>query len=217
MPEQYAPGRPPESEGLGLGAGNPHGTPESAFAGAHYNKGVLFAGMGRIDSAVASYEAAIANDSTQVEAYNNLGALLEVLGKVHSAIDQYSLAVKRQPDFAPAHANLGRTWLMIGRNDQAIQSAHRAIELKPGLIDGYVTLGRAYVQQNDFDRSLQYLELAARIAPDDALVKRNLQYVRDSQAELTATKAAGHMRAAHIVVDNEALAEVLIQKTKEGC
>ncbi len=186
------------------------------FAEAHFNKGVLFSGASLMDSAVASYEATITYDSTHTEAYNNLGALFEVSGKVHAAIDQYSLAVAHRPGFAPGHANLGRAWLMLGQNDRAIQSSHRAIELSAGLIEGYVTLGSAYAQQNDFERSLQYLELAARIAPDDALVRQNLQVVRERQRELNATKAAGQMRAAHIVVDKVALAEVLIQKTKEG-
>jgi len=187
-----------------------------AFAEAHYNKGVLFVGQGLIDSAVASYASAIANDSTQAEAYNNLGVVYESSGKIRAAIDQYSLAVMHGSEFAPAHANLARASFLAGEMDQAIRSAHRTIELNPALIDGYVTLGTAYVEQNDFARSLQYLEAAARIAPNHALVRQNLHYVRALQAETISAKASGHMRAAHIVVRNRGLGDVLLQKIRAG-
>ena len=186
------------------------------FAGAYYNKGVLFASQGLVDSSIASYEAALSRDSTLFEASNNLGVMFEGSGKVQAAIDAYKRAASLQPDFAPAYANLGRAALLMGEKDIAIESAHRAIDLTPGLIDGYITLGTAYLLKQEFDRSIQFLEEAERIAPEDQLVKQNLAYVREQKAELIEARDSGAMRAAHIVVANEGLAEILVQKARSG-
>jgi peptidyl-prolyl cis-trans isomerase C len=116
----------------------------------------------------------------------------------------------------PLTRNLARASLLAGNIDQAIQSAHKAIELDPKFVDGYVTLGSAYVEQNDLDRSIQYLEQASKIAPDHALVRQNLQYVREQKEEFSSAKETGRMRAAHIVVDNRGLADALFQKILAG-
>ena len=191
-------------------------TADPDFVGAYFNKGVLFASQGLIDSSIASYEAAVDRDSTHFEALNNLGVMLEGAGRVGAAIERYTRAVTLRPDFAPAHANLGRSALLSGDKDLAIRSAHRAIDLRPGFIDGYITLGTAYLLKDEFDRSIQFLELASRFAPDDELVQQNLAYVKQKKAEHIDAKDAGAVRVSHIVVEKEALAELLAEQARSG-
>lgn len=189
---------------------------DPAFADAHFKKGVLFASQGLVDSSIAAYRRAVAHDSRQFEAYNNLGVMLEGTGQVAAAIERYQAAIDANPGFAPAYANLARAALLAGDRDRAIKAAHRSVELGEGMVDGYNTLATAYVQTGEYDRALQFLEEAQRTAPDHPLVNDNLAYVREKKAERIAAKAAGEMRAAHIVVEKRDLAEVLAEKAKAG-
>lgn len=189
---------------------------DSAFAGAHFNKGVLFATQGLIDSAIASYETAIRHDSTHYEARNNLGVMYEGSGRVAAAIAEYERATEQKEAFAPAYANLARASLLAGDRKRAIRSAHKAVETLPGLIDGYITLATAYVLEHEYDRAIQFLEEARGYAPDHELVNQNLAYVRQKKAEYIEARDSGAMRASHIVVKNAGLAEVLIEKARSG-
>jgi len=189
---------------------------DPAFAGAHFNKGVLFASQGLLDSAIISYKAAIANDASHFEVLNNLGGVYEGTGDLPAAVESYQKSADLKEDFAPAHVNLGRAALLVGDEALAVKSAHRAIELDPRLIDGYITLSTVYVLREEFDRSLQFLEQAKRIAPDNALIERHTAYVNHKKSERIRSRDSAEMRVAHIVVENEALAEVLLGKLKDG-
>jgi tetratricopeptide (TPR) repeat protein len=82
--------------------------PQSASATAHYNLGVTYAGLKRLDLAKQEYEKTILADPQNAEAHNNLGILLAQLGKTEEAITQFKAALNIRPDFRSAAENLGK-------------------------------------------------------------------------------------------------------------
>lgn len=62
--------------------------PDSALA--HFNRGVAFDHLERLDEAVASYERSLALDASLADAHYNLGRVREQLGDKHGALRHFS-------------------------------------------------------------------------------------------------------------------------------
>ncbi len=76
------------------------------YAEAHYNLGNAFAGLGRIDEAVAHYRKALELNPRWPDVHNNLGFLLASRGRLGEAIDHYRQALQIQPGHVAASRNL---------------------------------------------------------------------------------------------------------------
>lgn len=78
--------------------------PYSAMA--HYDLGVTYAVLKKLDLAQREYEKAIDADSNCVQAHNNLGVLLGEQGKFDEAIMHFKAALSIKPDLKSAGDNL---------------------------------------------------------------------------------------------------------------
>ena len=87
----------------------------------HNIKGACYAGLGELDSAVKSYEKAIAINPNYARAYFNLGNAIHELslkgfGHLDDPINIYEKSLSIDPNYAEAHNNLGNIFKDLGRS-----------------------------------------------------------------------------------------------------
>ena len=63
--------------------------------------------LGRHEAALTDYEAVLAGDPGNAEAWNGRGALLRVLSRIDEALDSFNRALSLEPDFTEALQNRG--------------------------------------------------------------------------------------------------------------
>ncbi len=102
--------------------------------------GAVYAALGRVEEAVASYDKAIRLKPDYAEARNNLADSLNALGRADAAIATLTEALRIEPDFAEAHNNLGNALYLSGRIDEARASYERAIDLLPTYAEAHRNL-----------------------------------------------------------------------------
>jgi len=145
---------------------------------AHNNLGnVLAETPGRLNEAIAQFQAALKLRPDYALAHNNLGkAWAKVPGRLEEAMAQYREALQLRPDFAEAHNNLGNALAELpGRLNEAIAEFQEAVRLQPDFAEAYNNLGNAWakVPGRLGDAIGQYQE-ALRLKPDFAEAHNNL-------------------------------------------
>jgi protein O-mannosyl-transferase len=143
-------------------------------AEAHNNLGVVLAGLGRGDEAIAHYRKALAIKPAYADAHNNLGVALAGRGPVEEAIAHYQEALESKPDFADAHNNLGIALMSNGQVDDAITHYQKALEIKPDFELAHNNLGIALVSHGQVDDAIAHYQQALGIKPDFAEAHNNL-------------------------------------------
>jgi tetratricopeptide (TPR) repeat protein/TolB-like protein len=121
-------------------------------------------GPSPVDDALASFNAAVAQDGTFASAHAGLGlaswaknrdrpdADLKLKGR-----ESCEHAVDLQPTLADAHLCLGLMLQSDGDDEAAAMSLERAIELNPALDDAHVSLGRLQERRSSADAERVYL------------------------------------------------------------
>jgi tetratricopeptide (TPR) repeat protein len=151
-------------------------TPTAAIA--HNNLGGIFLERGETDAARRHFEAALAADARFPESHVNLGVVLDRAGRRDEAIEHYRRALALDPAFADAHNNLGIALGGAGDLEGAIASFRRALAHRREFPNALYNLGVALVRAGRPREALDALERAARLAPDDADVRRALVAAR---------------------------------------
>lgn len=188
---------------------------DSTMAEPHYNSGVLYVGIGEMDSARAAYERAVRHDTEHVQAHNNLGTLLERRGRVDEALEHYERATEVDSSFALAWVNVGRVRFLMRRMEEAVEAYTTALSLNEDLPEAHAALASVYLEADDFGKAIHHLGEAARLAPDSP-AKNSLAEVRAMREDRDRRRAAGEMRARHIVVGDEGFAYILLKKVQSG-
>jgi tetratricopeptide (TPR) repeat protein len=86
--------------------------------------------LGRTQSAIGSYEKAVAIDGGLADAQNNLGGLLQA-DEPSRAAKHFALALRARPAFVEAHCNLASTLARLGHRKEAAEHYSEAIRLAP--------------------------------------------------------------------------------------
>lgn len=97
--------------------------------GAHLNLGGLLAHKGKIDGAIAQYEAAARIDPKQPTVYLNLGLMHKAKGYLEPALRAYEYAILLDPNYAAAYQNMAVVLFKLGKLPQSKQAFERAIAL----------------------------------------------------------------------------------------
>jgi len=140
-----------------------------------YNiSGVCYKAVGQLDTAVKSFEKAIALKPDYTEVNYNLGLTLQELGQLEDAVKCYEKAIATKPDYAEAHNNLGATLKDLGQPDTAVKSFEKAIALKPDYAEAHINLGNALQEFDQLEDAIKCYEKAVAIKPDYAEAHFNL-------------------------------------------
>ena len=148
---------------------------------AHTNLGVLLAEAGRLDEAVAQFEATLRLEPANAAAHLNLCDTLTTLNRPAEALPHGEAAVRLEPGAASAHHNLARALGQLGRMEEAVTQFEEARQLEPdaadvatGLAGALYTLGNQAAGRRDFDGAIARYRRAVAVAPDHLPAHANL-------------------------------------------
>ena len=140
---------------------------------AHYNLGMASRREGRLDEALASFDAAIALDPDYAEAYNARGGVLHTLKRFDEALASFDRAIAVKRDYASAFNNRGITLKALGRPEDALTSYDTAIALNPSQAETHNNRGNLLTELNRLDDALASYDKAILLKPDFADAFKN--------------------------------------------
>jgi tetratricopeptide (TPR) repeat protein len=110
---------------------------------------------------------------------SNLSAVLERTGDYDAARRTAEHGVQEDPNCAQLHKNLGDLYYRATRYDDALESYLRATKSNPELGgDVYLKLGNIRLRRQERDEAMRCWERALELDPDNAIVRTNLESVR---------------------------------------
>jgi len=142
--------------------------------------GACYSEIGPVESAIDSFEKAIALNPNYAEAHYNLGVALQKLGQLDDAILSYNKALICQHAYPDAHNNIGVINLELGMIDSAIKSFEWAVAFSPEYAEAHNNLGAAFHKMNKFDAAIEQYKKAIIINPEYAKAFNNLGVACDS-------------------------------------
>jgi tetratricopeptide (TPR) repeat protein len=136
-------------------------------------------------SSEALYLASLAATPRNPVLLYNLGVVQAQQGRVEEAAQSYAAALAIDPHHPAANTNLGNIRLRAGHPEEAIAHYRSALSRDPDDVETLQNLGRVLAFRGDLTGAAQQLERAARLAPMDPSVMRDLESVRESLREVT--------------------------------
>ncbi|MDB4875894.1 MAG: hypothetical protein JWM41_2340 [Gemmatimonadetes bacterium] len=123
-------------------------------------------------------EGAIAHPHAAV-LLNNLGGVLERSGAYDDARAAVERGIHEDAAVPQLHKNLGDLLYRAGRYDDALESYLRATKMNAALGgDVYLKLGNIRLRRQERDEAVRCWERALELDPDNAIVRTNLESVR---------------------------------------
>ncbi|GII67238.1 hypothetical protein Skr01_73230 [Sphaerisporangium krabiense] len=130
-----------------------------------YNRAQVLGMMGRLEDALADYEAVVERDPDFPEHHFNVGNILRRLGRDEEAVAAYERALSLSPPFPEAYYNLGDTRLELGDVEGALRDFGYTIELDPAHVDARVNRAGLLHELGDADAAWQDVTAGLEIAP----------------------------------------------------
>lgn len=167
------------------------------ISGIRLNLANAYREAGRFEEALAAYDAALALDPANPDAWNNRGSALRSLGRLRLAMDSFARALSLNPAQVEALNNLGAMLCDFDRAGEGLHHLDRAVALAPGLPEAYNGRGLALAVLGRPEEALSSFGRALALRPDfaDALANRGDVLAALGRAD---EAAADHRRALEI-------------------
>jgi protein O-GlcNAc transferase len=140
----------------------------------YVNLGALLQEQGRLDEALAAFDAALALDPAYTEAHFNRGVVLAQQGRPEQAVEAYSAAVRLRPDYVEAATNAAIALQELGRLDEAAAAFEHAAKLSPGAAEPHNNRGIALLARGQPIEAVTAFQRALALKPDYAEAFYNL-------------------------------------------
>ncbi len=135
-----------------------------------FSKGVALRELGRVDDAMAAWDAALSKEPDFFGALHAKGAVYLEAEDWPRAIETLQAAAVAKPDYAAAHYNLALALLGQGGPDapaKAQQALRTAVSLDAKDVDAALLLADLYIKENRLDEAAPLLDAALEHAPED--------------------------------------------------
>ena len=146
--------------------------------------GACYSNINDLESAIKSYEKAIAINPTYSKAHYNLAAAFHDQGLLDDSANSYQDSIKIDPSFAEAHNNLGNVFRELSELDKAIVSYEKAISIKPDYVAAHFSLSNAFFDIGQFDRMIDHLKATINLKPNFAEAYNSLGIAYENQNRL---------------------------------
>jgi tetratricopeptide (TPR) repeat protein len=133
-----------------------------------YNRGQVYAGIGRLAEALEDYTAVAATDPDFPEHHFNIGVVLRRMGRTEEAIAAYQRALELSPPFPEAYYNLGEARLELGDVEAALADFSYVIELDPNHVEARLNLAELRGELGQWESALADVTAALALAPENA-------------------------------------------------
>ena len=144
-----------------------------------YNlQGAAYAGLGRPEMAIESYETILKINPQSAETYYNIGVLWKNMSSPEAAIDNYRKAIRIKPDYAEAYYNLGNAFKEMGEVDLALQSYKQVLKSDPESAAACNNIGVCLQAKGEVAAALEIYEKALEIDSGYAKAHRNISSIK---------------------------------------
>lgn len=157
--------------------------PRSATA--ENSLGTVLEAEGKPAEAVAYYRRATSYRPDYADAHYNLGVCLLAQGEPGPARSEFEQVLSLQPGdekarghLADALRELAKEDYAAGRTAQAVESLRQVVRLDPSDADTRINLGTMLAREGDFAQAETCFEEALKLAPGNAVARRNLELAR---------------------------------------
>jgi tetratricopeptide (TPR) repeat protein len=132
-----------------------------------HNRAQVLTGLGRLDEALADYDAIIERDPRYDEYYFGRAALLRRLGRAAEALADYDAAIRLSPPFVEFYYNRADLRAEMGDVDGALADFSYVLELTPENVDARVNRAALYLDSGEVNAAQRDAEAGLEVRPDD--------------------------------------------------
>ena len=136
----------------------------------------IYARLGRLEDAEASYKKAVALNPDSITILNAYANFLYDQGRYDEAGTRWQTVIRLAPENYAALLNLGTVFEETGKTPEAIMMYQRSIAVHPTYM-GYSNLGTAYSRAKRYADAVDAYQNALKIDDSDWLAWGNLAYV----------------------------------------
>jgi len=145
----------------------------------YHSMGLAAALLGDLDRASSVLTEGVRAHPHAAVLLNNLAAVLERNSEYETARSMAELGVIEDPAVSQLHKNLGDLYYREARYDEALEAYLRAARSNPELGgDMYLKLGNIRLRRQEREEAIRCWERALELDPDNAIVRTNLESVR---------------------------------------
>jgi tetratricopeptide (TPR) repeat protein len=130
-----------------------------------YVRGVILREEGKLDEALAAFEAATPYYEHDAEFWWEMGLAYGAAGDYRAAAEAYGRSLALDADDARVYTARGVNYLRLGDSTSAAEDFKAAIALNPGNAQAQYNLACLYARDGLAGPALQHLELALRLNP----------------------------------------------------
>jgi tetratricopeptide (TPR) repeat protein len=147
---------------------------DHAAVEAFNDRGNSLKSLGRLEEALASYDRALALDSSFLPAWNNRGVILKEMNRLEEALSSYDRALALNPDLAIVLTNRANVANELGRIAEALSGYDRALALNPGEADACNGRGNIMRKLDRIAEAEEMFRRAILLKPNSAEAHCNL-------------------------------------------
>jgi tetratricopeptide (TPR) repeat protein len=142
------------------------------------------------EEAIAAYHQAALLQPKDVEPHLSAGLLLEKQNKFADAEQEYKEALAIDPSSSDAVTGLANIYMRGKRFPEAAAALRKVVAAHPELAAAHVQLGRVLAAEGKNDDAVSELEAAAKLAPADVSVQRDLADLYSTMGKNAQAEAA---------------------------
>lgn len=131
-----------------------------------HNRAQVLAGLGRLDEALAGFDAVIEEDPNYAEYHFDRANLLHRLGDDEGALQGYARAMALTPPFPEVHFNRAEALRCLGDLDGAIADLTYALDLEPDHVDARLNRATLLLETGDLSGALADVRYGLGVQPD---------------------------------------------------
>jgi tetratricopeptide (TPR) repeat protein len=143
----------------------------------HNNLGMILAGRGRLDEAIAHYSRAIQIKPDAEKTHSNLADVLVRQGRLEPALRHYYKAAQIKPNSWQTHNNIGSLLYRLEKLDTAMAHYVRALKIKPDSAVVHHNIAELLTRQGKLEEAIAHNLAALEIKPDFTVVLNNLAWI----------------------------------------
>jgi tetratricopeptide (TPR) repeat protein/2-polyprenyl-3-methyl-5-hydroxy-6-metoxy-1,4-benzoquinol methylase len=156
-------------------------TASTILAVAMIDEGNALEEHGRMEEAMARYDAAARVDPKCARAHLNRGNILLAATQFDEARSAYQLAIACDPQYAAGHFNLGNLNYRAGEFELALRDYQAAVDIRPDFADAFVAMANSFDCLGRATEAVQSYKRALAINPGYAEVHFNLAILEMAQ------------------------------------
>ena len=145
----------------------------------HFNLGLAYYGLDKIDLAIEQYKKAIEYNLGHDGALYELAYCLDQVGQLQNSLSYYRKFIDEDPFSAPAWYNLGTVYNKLEQHEEAVEAYGYAIAIEENFSSAHFNLGNAHLGLQQFQKALESFKTVIDLEGPGPEIYCSLAYAYD--------------------------------------